>query len=125
MKTNQLTKYKMKKKDDDKIRADVKALITNFLLGDFKTRKGLKIKSIDNINFYEIVYDEENVGRNKIAVSSLVAGIKVWVSFVEDSTSSDGVMLKINKPIIFVLNPNSDEFELESEDAPFFDVSEY
>ncbi|WP_291274424.1 hypothetical protein [Flavobacterium sp.] len=110
----------MRKKDSDKIVEDLRKVIKGKLLDNFKSQNGRVIDSVESLNIIGVETDNNNEDRDKIIVTKVIAASRVWTKFVEDSKSSDNLQLRNNKPIEFVYNKETDEFEIVKNDVVFY-----
>lgn len=115
----------MRKKDSEKIINDLREVIKGKLLDNYKNQNGRVIDSVETLNILGFEIDEENEDRDKIIVTKVIVATRVWVKFVENSRSSDNIQLRNNKPVEFVYNKETDEFEIVANDVVFYIDSLY
>lgn len=113
----------MRKKDNENILNDIKAIIKKMLLKGFKNRMHRVVDTVEQIQLltYEIIPDEDD--RDLILVHHLQVGARVFVIFGEDGKSSDNILLKSKAPLKFRYNKETDKYELEEDTAEFYDAS--
>ena len=113
----------MREKEQEKILRDLKELITEILLNDFKNRKQRTVKKVEQIQIinYEIVPDEND--RDHLLINNILISARVYVLFTEDSTSSDDIILKNQKPLSFRFNKDVDNYEVDKDTIAFYDAS--
>jgi hypothetical protein len=111
----------LRKKEEEKILLDLKIVIKERLLTDFKNRKGRLVDSVESIQIHDIKIDEDNDNRDKIIILNIEAAARVFVIFNNDSKSSDNIALRNQKPIEFIYNKEIGNFEIDEKTAIFFD----
>lgn len=107
--------------DKERINENLKDAIKNSLLKNFKNRNGREIDSIEYINILKYEIDGENSNRNKLIIHNIFATARIWVKFVEDSTSSDNIQLRNSKPIEFIYDEEIQGFKIVDQEIIFFD----
>lgn len=110
----------MRKKDSEKIVEDLREVITGKLLDNFRSQNGRVIDSVETLSIISVETDEKNEDRDKIIVVKVIAAARVWTKFVENSKSSDNLQFRNNKPIEFIYNKETDEFEIVENDVVFY-----
>jgi hypothetical protein len=111
----------IRKKDEEKILLDLKKIIKNLLESGFKNRKGRQIDSVEYVQIINIKIDENNDNRDIIVIQNVEAQARVWVLFNADSRSSDDILLRNQKSIIFSYDREIDNYKIHGEDVLFFD----
>lgn len=69
-----------------------------------------------------IVLDEDNEERDKIIITEIYADTRLFIRFMDDdSISSENTQVKNNKPIEFLYNHDTDEYDIVISDVIFYE----
>jgi len=111
----------MLEKDKKRIQDELSKLIKDKLLTEYKDSKGKPVDSIEYVDIMDIEYDNTNQDRKKIIVKQVLANVRLFILFTEDSISSLNTQFKNNKPIEFMINDSTDNVELVESDVKFIE----
>lgn len=111
----------MLKKDELKIEDELKKLVEQFLLNEFKDSHEKPVESVEYLNIVDLEYDSDNQERKKIVIKKMIAATRVHIQFSEGSTSSLNTQFINNKPIEFIIDFSTDEVELIESNVKFIE----
>lgn len=109
--------------EKNKLIDKIKSTVKKNLLTNYKNQKGHLVEEVDEVVILDLNIDEEKSNRDTITISVLRAGARVWVRFHADGKSNDSFHLRNDKPLVFVYNDDSKEYEFNNgDDVKFFIV---
>ncbi|MEE1963569.1 hypothetical protein V1387_12800 [Allomuricauda taeanensis] len=108
------------KEELDQIKGDLRKLIYDDLMANYKDYAGNSIASIDSIGL-KIEFDEDESTRDVVIVASITVSTDIWIENKKfGSTSKDHLRLKNNKPLIITYNTELTKYEFENMDQITF-----
>lgn len=116
----------MKTKDHKKVTADIKALIEKqFLTKEQINFPGKTVHKVESVEIDDFNAEQDDEDRNKIIIPTVSATVRVLLNSVENSFKPQKINLKSNKPIEFLLNKETDNYELSENDVVFYNTSNH
>lgn len=106
----------MLEKDKTKIQEELLKFVENYLTNKFIDSKGRPVETIENITIVNIEYDNKNEIRNRIILTEFIADTRLFMRWVDGSSSSLNTQFRNNKPMEFEIDFETDEITLIESD---------
>ena len=106
----------MLEKDKTKIQEELLKFVENDLTNKFKDSKGRPVEKIENITIVNIEYDNKNEIRNRIILTEFIADTRLFMRWVDGSSSSLNTQFRNNIPMEFEIDFETEEITLIESD---------
>lgn len=114
----------LSKKDKENICQKLEKATRFKLLNGYKNKEGREVHSVEYVKIINNLDEEKSDGK-KIVITDVYITSRVWVKYPNESTGNYDISFRNIKPIEFIFDEETDEFNIINQGEIFFDNTQF